>query len=467
MLDLVRENSLLRERITRLETTLTLSRNAEVRSPVTTPETSECVLRSAQAAKEEIRQLENHIVTVEIINFTGVRQAEGQIVAWQRPDGRPSTLCSGDDSLQTIPSRSLSEAIIHFSLRTLGFIHCAVRANVFYSEHQDLWTKLSQGDVSGAGNHHWMAVYYALLTTGLYFIDIEDLSTNHHLEIQQRCCGLTGNNLKENKSHLARIWYDACLRELELAKFAGKASLRTIQAIAILTLCNLNFGEMERESLLHGLAVNAARYLGMHRLGTEGKHPQDLAAKALWSSQADRELGRRLWWTLVICDWLGCWSRSPSIYPESFDCNLTRGAFDYEILLDATPSSIVSPLDYHLVMKKLAYFVFTRFKAKRQGVADTLSKSVEHLEEIKRSSSLLNADIPSSFDGTLHWTIFPRYLLTQVLDYLKMSLAQLFLFRALETSQEEIYARAEAVRSAESILQARFYRSPGFFQSSW
>ncbi|EAU36929.1 predicted protein [Aspergillus terreus NIH2624] len=465
MLELLRENSLLREKITRLETSLTLSRNAGTLSPAATPASDDGALCPTKTSKEVIRQLESHIVTVEIINFTGVRQTEGQVIACQGADGLPSTRCLSDNPIQTIPSRSLSEAVIQFSLRSLGFIHCAVRANVFYTEHQDLWTKLSQGDLSGTRNHHWMAVYYALLTTGLYFIDIEDLSTNHHLEIQQRC-GLAGNNLKENKAHLARAWYDACLRELDLANFTGKTSLRAIQAVAILTLCNLNFGEMERESLLHGLAVSAARYVGMHRLGSEGKHPQDLASKSLWSTQADRELGRRLWWTLVICDWLGCWSRSPSIYPESFDCNLARGAFDHEILLDTTPSSTVSPLDYHLVMAKLAYLVFTRFKAKKDEISNALSKTLDELDEIKRSSSLLNTNVPSSFDGALHWTIFPRYLLTQILDYLRMSLAQLFLFRALETSQDEMYARAEAVRSAESILQARFHRVPGFFQSS-
>lgn len=318
MLELVRENSLLRERITRLETSLALSRNTGALSPAATPSPNDSALHHTRVPKEDNRQLESHIVTVEIINFTGVKQVEGQAIASQGREAS-SALRLNDNPLQAIPSRSLSEAVVQFSLRTLGFIHCAVRANVFYSEHQDLWTKLSQGDMSGTRNHHWMAVYYALLTvcsffdgyrdvdaqreqTGLYFIDIEDLSTNHHLEIQQRC-GLSGDNLKENKARLSRTWYDSCLRELELANFTGKASLRTIQAIAILTLCNLNFGEMERESLLYGLAVNAARYLGMHRLGSEGKHPQDLAAKSLWSAQADRELGRRLWWTLVICDW--------------------------------------------------------------------------------------------------------------------------------------------------------------------
>ncbi|KAF9885271.1 hypothetical protein FE257_013069 [Aspergillus nanangensis] len=468
MLDLLRENSLLRERVTRLEASIALSGD----TPARRPRIDDRRLPPPKLLREQEHQFDSHIVTVEIINFTGVRQTEGsQMIAHQGPDTQPTGLRPSDSSpLQTIPSRSLSEAVIHFSLRALGFIHCAVRANIFYSEHQELWSKLSQGDISGTRNHHWMAVYYALLTTGLYFIDIEDLSTNHHLEIQQRCNGLgSGNNLKENKTGLARIWYDACLRELEMANFTGKASLRAIQAIAILTLCNLNFGEMERESLLHGLAVNAARYLGMHRLGSEGKHPRELASKPLWSCQADRELGRRLWWTLVICDWLGCWSRSPSIYPESFDCHLVRGAFDCEILLDASSSSsTTSPLDYHLIMAKLAYLVFTRFKAKREDrLSDSLPKALDELDAIKQSSSLLNTDAPSSFDGALHWTIFPRYLLTQVMEYLRMSLAQLFLFRALETSQDEVDARTEAVRSAESILRARFNRAPGFFQSSW
>lgn len=164
MLELLRENSLLRERITRLETSLTLSRNAGTLSPAATLASDDGALCPTKTSKEVIRQLESHIVTVEIINFTGVRQTEGQVIACQGADGLPSTRCLSDNPIQTIPSRSLSEAVIQFSLRSLGFIHCAVRANVFYTEHQDLWTKLSQGDLSGTRNHHWMAVYYALLT---------------------------------------------------------------------------------------------------------------------------------------------------------------------------------------------------------------------------------------------------------------------------------------------------------------
>lgn len=123
-------------------------------------------------------------------------------------------------------------------------------------------------------------------------------------------------------------------------------------------------------------------------------------------------------------------------------------------------------------MVKLAHVVFTRFKAKRDdGVPDSLSTALTELDEIYRSSALWSVDshLPSenTFESAPHWTTFPRYLLSQVVEYLRMSLAQLFLFRALETSQDERFARTQAVRSAELILQARFQRAPGYFQSSW
>lgn len=188
VLELARENSLLRERIARLETRLALGTTTTSSSSPSSPflgsgyGNGSMVAPASEGCTDvvlkgvERKQLDNHIVTVEIINFTGVRnldghshsqgrgqgQGQGPIVASSSPDG--NSLGPSENPTQTIPSKGLSDVVILFSLRTLGFIHCAVRANVFYAEYQELWKGLSQGDASGTRNHHWMAVYYALLT---------------------------------------------------------------------------------------------------------------------------------------------------------------------------------------------------------------------------------------------------------------------------------------------------------------
>lgn len=67
--------------------------------------------------------------------------------------------------------------------------------------------------------------------------------------------------------------------------------VRSVQAIAILGLCFNIFGDYNLYQTMWACAVQIARHLGMD---TEGSN-RDPAF--------DQERSRRLWWTLVICDW--------------------------------------------------------------------------------------------------------------------------------------------------------------------
>lgn len=103
--------------------------------------------------------------------------------------------------------------------------------------------------------------------------------------------------------HVCHVWYNSAFNQLELSDGLGKPRIHVIQVAAILTLCNSHFGEGYREMNLFNIAINAARSLKMHRLGTESSFPSGIQIIPEWSTQANRELGRRLWWTIVICDW--------------------------------------------------------------------------------------------------------------------------------------------------------------------
>lgn len=106
-----------------------------------------------------------------------------------------------------------------------------------------------------------------------------------------------------DRLQICHTWYDSAIRQLELSNAMARPQLCLVQVAAILTLCNSHFGENFRESNLTSQAINTARELNMHRLGTEASFPSRLRRMPEWDSRAKRELGRRLWWTLVICDW--------------------------------------------------------------------------------------------------------------------------------------------------------------------
>lgn len=104
--------------------------------------------------------------------------------------------------------------------------------------------------------------------------------------------------LGKNPCGLARTWYEAALTELDLANYTRNPALSTVQTIAILNLLHKNIGESTQEYILHGMAVNVARLIGMD-------HAVDDTSKTEMGdiNRVQQITHQRLWWTLVICDW--------------------------------------------------------------------------------------------------------------------------------------------------------------------
>lgn len=92
---------------------------------------------------------------------------------------------------------------------------------------------------------------------------------------------------------LARHWYEAALYFLDVGDFMSQCDIRVVQSIAILGICFSNFGDHNLYHTMWACAIQVARQLGMN--ATENKTP---------SLGLSRRASHRLWWTLVICDWL-------------------------------------------------------------------------------------------------------------------------------------------------------------------
>lgn len=91
---------------------------------------------------------------------------------------------------------------------------------------------------------------------------------------------------------LVRKWYDSALYYLHRADFLRVPDIRTVQAISILTNCFNTVGDFNFYQTLVPLAVRTAQILKIDR-------ESDLASKTF----IEREVCRRVWWTLVICEW--------------------------------------------------------------------------------------------------------------------------------------------------------------------
>ncbi|KAF0323014.1 aurofusarin cluster transcription factor aurR2 [Colletotrichum asianum] len=127
-----------------------------------------------------------------------------------------------------LPSRETSSTIVQFAMTYLGWIHCALRADVFVAEHCRFWDALEADPGLLALDTPFAAVYFAVLSVGAYYIDPQYTQSHARLNpMMYRADALLS---------ASRHWYRASLRVLERTDFLGKPRLETLQVFAILTL---------------------------------------------------------------------------------------------------------------------------------------------------------------------------------------------------------------------------------------
>ena len=87
-------------------------------------------------------------------------------------------------------------------------------------------------------------------------------------------------------------WYDTSIFYLYKADFLRIQNLKTVQAIAILGIVFNNVGEFTFHRVLWSVAIQIGKIL---KLDNE----LDLISR----QPVEREVCRRLLWTLIICEW--------------------------------------------------------------------------------------------------------------------------------------------------------------------
>ncbi|GMG14625.1 unnamed protein product [Aspergillus oryzae] len=173
-----------------------------------------------------------------------------------------------DHVMLCLPARHWSEVIVKFSLRELGWVHCALDASVFIREHDEFWDSLIANEGNSLRDHAWIAVYLSVLAVslcatfsfsnltsfqvGVYFISEEKIE---NLQLVYESFSARDpsvrSSLGRGSIELSLNWRAAALKELNYANYTGKPSLRTVQALAILNVIHKNLGESDQEYILH------------------------------------------------------------------------------------------------------------------------------------------------------------------------------------------------------------------------
>ncbi|GAM37157.1 hypothetical protein TCE0_022f06834 [Talaromyces pinophilus] len=349
-----------------------------------------------------------------------------------------------------LPSALCSEQLISYDKSWNSWVHYAVEYPRFQEECNSFSAAMERGQTIEETDPSWMAVYFSVLSAAIIMMDDEEAGKLRFPEGFDRRI-------------MSRMWYDAAIFSLYQADFMRVPHIHTVQAIAILGMCFNNWGDVEVGQHLWSSALRIARRIGLHT------HYSDAAASCL-----SAEGQHRLWWTLVICEWLTLPYRPPEIDDIDFDVPLpsAQGVGENE--------AAHYHVHYHIFMARTAAAVY-RFRATIRsafGILETIKavKTVdEELAEVIDSLPRLLQPETNLEDEELHqlelanpWIKWQRYDVTLVLLHLRLRIHRTMQSHWLSDPDQYNWARSVSVSSAMSVIWINHnWDQPASMRKQW
>lgn len=345
-----------------------------------------------------------------------------------------------------MPSRESSDKILVHAFEWTFWHHFSLLVPEFKAEHDKFWDSYSDKESLETVHPLWLAIYFSVLASELLFLSDDDLISFDLPNMEY--------------ASLLKNWYDSALYFLDRADFVQNLDIRSIQAISILGLVFPSVGDSQRHRALWSLAVRHAQDL---KLGTDSAHQDE--------PYVEQQKRRRLWWTLVICEWLPVPHRSPCINDNDFECEIPDEIDDAEICDIANlggksrlPKSKPRPVQYHIAMIKLAkiyYQIRFRLRIRRWQAAEI----AEFVFTADEQLALLISNLPSHLqfdekqsevsigrDRRLPWIPWQRNSITKALLYYRMVIGRLLQAHWLDGSISGTRTRAICISSAQGLV---------------
>ncbi|KAH6094729.1 hypothetical protein HBI65_122840 [Parastagonospora nodorum] len=338
------------------------------------------------------------------------------------------------------PTQACSCWFVEFAQTWTSWVHFAFFFPRFRQEHEGFW---AEGASFTSFDPLWLAVYFATLASALGFMSDEDFM-------------LSGAPLP-SRVLLTRNWYSATLFYLDQGDFLQKSNILVVQAIVVLGNVASTIGETHRHANLWAVAIRIAQQLN---LGSDEAN--------LSETLVQRETRRRLWWTLVICEWLPIPLRPPCINDTDFTCQLPADISDAQLL--ASDSGVVSQPDhhpravqYHITMARIAtiyHHLHAKLRLRKwspSGIADFVIQADDHLADVIEQipPHLQNNDTTSPHTEALHpWIATQRTSLAIVLLYYRLAINRILQTYWLEGSTNFARARSVCLSSAIGVIGA-------------
>ncbi|KAF5635372.1 hypothetical protein F25303_8519 [Fusarium sp. NRRL 25303] len=351
-----------------------------------------------------------------------------------------------------LPDADSSNKLVEFDRTWNSWVHYALEYPQFKDECDHFVSSLENGLALDKADLPWLALYFSVLSTALLMMEdneAQSLQLPNDLSMEQ----------------VSQNWYEAAIFCLHKADFLRAANVHNVQAIAVLCMTFNNRGDSE---MGHHLRVSAIRIAQTLSLGQddnerEGRH-------------LSIEAERRLWWTLVICEWLNLTHQSPALDESDFSIPLPSTSHP-------TPQGgLVDPVHYHIFMARTSQVIYTFrislkygskslsnvaniVKAADEGLASIIDTLPSHLQP--ESDAATNEDI-QALEATQPWIKWQRYDLTLVLLHLRMHINRVLQKQWLSSPGEYHWARTVSVTSAMSLIWInRSWDQPASTRKQW
>ncbi|GAM39697.1 hypothetical protein TCE0_034r11453 [Talaromyces pinophilus] len=361
-----------------------------------------------------------------------------------------------------MPSRECSDALLEHGFVWTSWIHFGIHIQTFRREHEMNWSNRDQQQLLEGSEPLWLAIYFGFIAMSLMFMNEQE--------------ALVADLPSADPGQLIHNWYDATIFFMHEADFLRIHDIRAVQAIAILLGLAKNVGDFNLQPVLQATGLRIGHCLGIDRAA-----PTSLSADPIL-----QEVSHRVWWTMVICEWLQRPDSAPLIHETDFDVPLPLNLTDEELLdpyLREHPDEVEDhprPVQYHHTMIGLAQVRY-RFKMEltrlRQDHRDDNEQYSKRLEELvsRSDEALANliVQLPNHLssenledeDGDETCVIWQRISLSLSFLFYRMAVNRELQDRWVESSSS-FTARSQAIclASAHAIVSLVDRHSDAFMR---
>lgn len=188
---------------------------------------------------------------------------------------------------RSLPPKQQIWSLVDFHEYSLIWVHNTLHGPTFRKEVE---AALKRGNGSILFDNHdvkWCGLLFAVLTVSLTCLPVHPA----------KALGFDPGR----KAYLSKRWHEAAMECLVLGGYASKPSAHSVQTIQVLAFASHILGLSNQQFVMFGTSVRVAQTLSLHRVSSRADtNPNGPSVEV----SMVRETGTRIWWNLVIQDWL-------------------------------------------------------------------------------------------------------------------------------------------------------------------